>query len=295
MGNNAQIGTGLRPLPRDPRDFSLAGVFGQEDISVVPDEDFVVAEPQVIKDQKETEFCTAYAVTAVSEDQEGVVLYPDWQFAKIKQIEGNKETWGATLRDAAKSVVKFGSVEMNDRELSYERDKVVDWENYPSYLEREAQKHRKKSFFNVDGGYDTFDNIRLALWQNRDKNRSVLIGCQWRHAWNGVEDGVIPEEYELEPYTGHAFKIYGQKMIDGKPHLIAQLSNGEEVGDRGRFYFPRFVINREVAGFGKFMFKDMPKEAARSANASPITGDTPAKMTVSIVVGFIKRLFTLDF
>ena len=61
---------GLLTLPTDERDFSLAGFFDQINIDAIPQGNFRVSTPLKIKDQGNTDFCSAYAVTGVSEDQE---------------------------------------------------------------------------------------------------------------------------------------------------------------------------------------------------------------------------------
>ena len=58
------------------------------------------------------------------------------------------------------------------------------------------------------------------------------------------------------------FKIFGQKIIGSEIYLVAQLSQGEDVGDRGLFYLPREVVNKEIGAYGIFMFYDMEREEA---------------------------------
>src|SRR3990167_5751264 len=108
------LGGGLLPTPKDKRDFSFGGIFGLPNLKDIPDTSWVVSEPLEIKDQGESDMCTAYALTAVSEDQEGVLLDPLYQFAKIKQIMGEYESWGADLRSACKSATQFGSLEVSE-------------------------------------------------------------------------------------------------------------------------------------------------------------------------------------
>ena len=178
---------GLRELPRDKRDFNLVKVFGT--IEDLPTHDFLVADPLGIKDQKDSDMCTAFSMCAVSEAQEGVELSPEWQFAKIKEIDGNHTTWGADLRTAAKSFVKFGSIEQQHAPYNLtnkERNFLANIDNWPFVLYANAKKHKKQSYFKVDAsGYsDLFDGIRAALWQNRHRKRFVPTGCLWEKEWN---------------------------------------------------------------------------------------------------------------
>jgi len=257
-----KMGWGLRELPPDSRDFSFGKAFGVIDLKDIP-ANFVVAEPIKIEDQKETDFCTGYASSSVSEDQEGVDLDPLYAFAKIKQVQGSPEKWGANLRDTCKAAVKFGFIEKTDSPFTLEkgRDFLADYRNWPEALDEKAKVHRKKSYFKIDGYKEIFDALRAALWMNRDKKKSILTGVGWRDRWNGAEGGIIPD-YLTDPIAGHALKIFGQKDIGGELYLIAQLSNGRDVGDFGIFYFSRKVINRDFT-YGAYIFEDMSPEEAK--------------------------------
>ncbi len=258
------IRSGLTPLRKDKRDFKLGLAFGFQKLKDVPDTDFVVAEPLEIKDQFENDMCTAYASCAVSEDQEGVPLSPEYTFAKTKQLSGDWKEFGANLRDAAKSHTKFGALEKQVSPFHYpeqDRNFIANWNNWPAEYDQKAKEHQKDSFFSVDGPYDKFDNIRAALWKFKDERRSQIVGAVWRASWM-TKDGVVPTSYEKDG-TPHAFKIFGQKTINGKLYLVAQLSNGTTIGDRGIFYVPREVANREFT-YGNFMFKDIDPEQVKT-------------------------------
>lgn len=269
--------SGLRPLPEDRRDASLGGIFGQVDIAEVPSGDFVVAMPLRIKDQGQSDFCTAFAVTEISEDQEEIELSPHFQFALICMLRNDIGEWGSDLRSAFASAVsgKGGSLEealvpeaMRRKIDEGDRDHVADWRNWPEECFRLAGYRAKGSYFKVDGRYDIFDNIRAAMWQFRAEKRTIGVGAMWKDSWTRDEDGIIRESDDRGSF-GHAFKIFGQKVINGELHLCAQLSNGP-VGDDGIYYFPRAVANREFAPFGQFMFQDMPKETAKAYQAAGI-------------------------
>ena len=139
----------LRPLPRDARDFSLGAVFPPLKIEEVPMEDFMVAIPLSIKDQGQTDYCSAYAVTSASED-----------------LSGNPEEWGADLRDACKSAVKFGSMAVNgfkfDKSLS--RSALFIKEQWPDFADSVASFHKKETYFRItDGKY--FNGLFYILQQ----------------------------------------------------------------------------------------------------------------------------------
>ncbi len=247
---------GLLPLPPDERDFSHSKVFGTLKPQELPFEDFIVAEPIRIKDQGDSDKCGAYAGCAVSEDQEEVELNPHYQFAKIKQIMGDPEGWGADLRSVCKSFTDYGSIQ---NAAGYPESR--DWKDWGPEYDFMAIPHKKKTYFSVDGPYDTFDNMRMTLWQNRNESRSILTGCLWRNEWTNANHGVIDDLNYIKTGYGHALKIYGQETIDDELYLTAQLSNGIGIGDEGIFYLPRSIVNNEFT-YGAFTFKDMPKETA---------------------------------
>lgn len=264
---------GLKPLERDARDFSLGAISSNLKKTDIPEEDFVIAWPMKIKfqDTAREDFCTGMASAAVTEDQEEEEMSGEYQFAKIKQVMGEYSSWGADLRSAVKALTTYGSLPQNvaDKYLKEKfgdnptRDQMADWKNWDSDLDQIAQFNRKASYFEVDGPFDPFDNIRARLWQHRDEKNSVICGVEWHPEWTIVPGGVIKQIHTSQGF-GHAFKIFGQKKIEGIMYLRAQLSNGDAIGDKGVFYFSREVINGGVAKYGLFMVKDIEREDAEN-------------------------------
>lgn len=281
--------SGLKPLVKDKRDFNLQRTFGS--IASAPNYDFSIGDPLSLKQQFDSDFCAAFGIAAASEYQEGVELSPEFQFALIKKITGDPEAWGADLRTACKSAVKYGSLEKTLAPytlVNKDRNFLANLDNWLELKDdklEEARKHAKKSFFSVSEGVDIFHNIRTALWQNIAQKRAIITGMVWRYSWFN-NTGLISAKYEEEG-TPHAFIFTGQKIINGEPHLVAQLSSGRQTGDNGFFYFPKEVVNKE-ATFGNFMFVDMPPEIAKFLNdwKLSIKWNWLAKIVV-----YIKNLF----
>jgi hypothetical protein len=171
------------------------------------------------------------------------------------------------------------------------RNFIADWKNWDNLdvLDQIAKIHKKATFFSVlDGKYDTFDNIRCALWQHKDAKNSIVTGILWRPEWIDAPNGVIPKE-NREVGFGHAMKIFGQKNIDGELYLEAQLSQGAYVGNGGLFYFPREVVNKEIGKYGAFMFNDISREEAEfyMQNKMPLENNF-----IKLVWSFIKKIFS---
>jgi hypothetical protein len=282
-----KFGFGLLPTPADKRDFSLGGVFGQADISIVPNEDFTVSTPLKIKDQGRSDMCTAYSLSAISEDQELIQLDENFTFAKIKEERGEYKQWGGDLRSGCKVATKVGFIAKDESPLYQEtvgRDFVANWKNWEKFPELidKAQRHKKFSYFKVDGRYDIFDNMRLALWEGRNEKQSIYTGANWQSGWTYAKGGVIPKTI-TDKGAGHAFKVFGQKMINREPYLMVQNSFGTEVGDGGIYYFPRVIVNHYFT-FGSYQFKDMPPEQAKELNDKIVPIELNGQNTVSISV-----------
>lgn len=316
---------GLNELPEDSRDLSHTLAFGSVSLVELPEDDFFVSEPLEFKDQDinyPSDYCAAYASASVSEDQEAVALVPEYSFAKGKKIMAVNEekrlgrplsedeiiqiinSFGLNLRDACLAGVKYGFLNReydpfhcNTTERP-PREQLADWRTWPEDLDMLAFDHRKASFFAVDGPNDFFDNIRAVMYQNRLEQRSVVVGTKWRRSWSLSKDGIIHEGMhdESEPGSGHAFKIFGQmKMeINGKPELclVAQLSNAENFGDKGIFYFTRGVVNRDFPRYGAFTFKDVNKEKAQVMQDLGVSFDAKiGKKFMALVWFIIKSIF----
>ena len=278
MNELKKIGGGLQKLPKDKNDFSMGAFFKTK---VIPTWDFIVGTSEIL-DQVETDFCTGFATSAASSVQEGVTLNPFWSFAKSKELSGDIEAWGQNLRTACKVHQKTGAPDY-DREYSLEKRDAAflrDIKNYPEDFLNKALVHKKQAYFEADFFKSTYDSIAAALWKFKDEKRVVITGALWRSHWTFAEGGIIPGFGGKDGF-GHAFVFVGQKYIKDKPYLIAQLSNGEDIGDKGFFYFSKFVVDREFT-FGNFMFLDMP------------AGRTPediSKKTRWSRTGFWRKLF----
>lgn len=263
---------GLTPTPVDERDFQLGAITRLPDLSELPDE-FII-KPLRIKNQGNTDFCSAYMTCAMSEAQEGITLEPSYSFAVSKEISGDKESWGQNLRDACKSHLKGALPEdqspysVKTKDDSFLRD-INNW-NVPESV---VYPHRKKSYFKVTGPYDEFDNARASLFKFKSP---IGTGVTWgwpvtQHILNTVKKGF-----------GHAVTIIGFK----DDMLILQNSYGTQAGDNGLFYVTRDVYNYYADRFGQYMFLDIDKGDAKYNIENGI------KLEDNWLVGLIKVLLS---
>lgn len=296
-------GGGLLELPDDDRDFDLGAVFGfdEEMLGGLPKE-FIVP-ILYYHDQRGSDMCTGFSTAQSSEDQEGLPLHPEFQFMIGKLTawgwKNHRQAiarWGNNMRDAVKGAVKYGSVPLKDYPEfvlgKRSRDFLTNWNNWPKEVWDEAKKYKKDSYFKVKPGkgLDMFDSLRLAIWNNKELKRTIVVGAKWRGTWNNPSGGVIPKSYSSRG-TGHMFEIIGFKEIDGKDYLVIYFNYGKRKGDEGKLYFSRNVANREFY-YGAYSFIDMPLSVAKVLNqySGKVIGE--GKPPLFYVIGGKKRHIT---
>lgn len=243
----------------DPRNFSYYkyGNLGTFDLSLLP-KDGLGRKPTWIKDQRATDFCAAYASASVREDTEGIELNPLMTWAYAAYLRGDWKNWGMDLENMRKAVCKFGFIEEKDAPFKVEekdRNFLAQIENYPKELKEKAAQHKAQSGFWIGYSPNFFDAIRIALWQNKNNDLTVLTGCDFKFSWLQKEKGIINDYNKKEQELGHAIKFYDWKQINGEDYLITQLSNGM-IGDNGIMYFSRNIVNSSLFRFDGLMFID---------------------------------------
>lgn len=259
----------LLPTIADDRDFSLSAITKLPSLSEIPD-DFML-EGIDIKDQKQTDFCTQFALCGMSELQEGVRLSPEWSFAKTKELNGDVDGDGESIRTALSTHVKVGANEAKDVPFNVDnRDSYFlrRIENYPKELEKKAFVHMKKSYVLVDGQYDHFDNIRATLWKYKKngENRGVVMGCKF--GWDS--DDVILES-GVRGGGGHCMWYGGSKKIKGVQYLALVQSYGRGAGQNGIHYMSREDVNHFYEQYKAYTFIDLPPEQVRYMIENGIT------------------------
>lgn len=236
---------GLRELPVDDRDFLLGAYDLLPKLEDLPN---AIKLPFTVKHQGNTDKCTAYASCAISEVQEKVELDPAYSFAASKEISGNVDAWGQDLRTACKSHVKYGALARKDRPVEISQLPFQEQRYYKTWkdLYPLALEHKKKSYFAITGPYDTFDNIRAALFKYQTP---IIIGIQFGYPLTQKLIDSVKNGF------GHAMTVIGYRTYEGVDTLIVGNSYGIEAGDNGVHYVTREVINH-WASYGAFTFID---------------------------------------
>ena len=279
---------GLVPLREKDRGFSVGQIYTLSKLEELPD-DFDMGETRT-EHQKDSDFCSAYTFTSMSEFQEGVELSPEWHFAMSKELSGNIEEFGQDLKTAAKVSVKYGDIKKEDAPFSldtkpytYLRDPAV----WPIELKEKALEHKKKTYLDVSGPYSYFDTIRAFLWKFRNEKKCVALGVVF--GWP-LSQKIM--EHPADFGTGHAMYTKGWKKINGQHYLIVVNSYGKETGDNGVHYFSAEVINKTVGLYGAYALTDMTREEVEYMLQNGIK-DTNNWLTrlFKVLYTFIKDIF----
>lgn len=268
---------GLRLIKPDPRNFKLGNVFTLPKLEELP-KSFEIKTPESWN-QGNTDYCAAYGTDLMSFVQEEDTDEPDhrWTFAVAKMIEGGPEEWGLSPISALKAITKYGYVtkkETNDVNFNNSTDERY-IENWPKSLFETAAKRKKKSYFQITGQYDNFDNIRASMYLFKDKKQLASLGVLW--GWP-ISDKVMDEPSENG--FGHFLVIKGFQEDELKANVYSLIQNsyGLSVGFQGTHLFSRKVINESVKKWGSYMLVDLPREQAEVANAHKIKWQWLAKL-----------------
>lgn len=279
---------GLLPKTEDTRDLKLGVVYDLPKLEDLPKK-FSLGVKVKVKDQKNSDFCTAFASCTVSEIQEGVELSPEWIFAVGKMIEGgNPDTFGLELRTICKAHQKHGCIEKKDAPFSLENKDpkfLRRIENWDVRLFDKAIVHKKESYFDVKGPYDSFDDIRASMYKFKD---GVLLGVVWSWDTSQTYINEISDKGD-----GHALAV--AVGWDGD-YLIVRNSWGQKAGKKGDHYIHRKVINHFVNMYGAYMFSDISPEKAREYIEKGVKADQDKSIlsVFTYILGtFIKKLETL--
>lgn len=253
---------GLRPTSKDSKRFKtskLGTLFGPAKLEDVPLVDFLVSDPPILN-QGNTLRCSGYATAAILTGQEGVDISPDYIYLIAKQIEGDMSD-GASLPSVCKAVTKIGAIEASEwQEGDIPDSEIKQWWKYNQKYAPLALKHRQKSYFEVDGPYDFFDNVRSHLWHYRDFKRGVLVGTTYFDRWSFLKRILRAVGINI---GGHAMAVIGQEVNKGIPYLVVQNSGGGGIGDNGRHYVGREVFNEYFKPYSAFWLLDMSPEEAK--------------------------------
>jgi len=275
---------GSGPLKKDRRDFShtkWVQTFG----SVMTSFPASLGRDRLpIKDQGFSDFCTGFASATAGEYMDGKVYSPEWQFAYNKrEMGGDYRSFGAEPRATLKAAKRYGFLPQETTTLSLankDRDFLAQYQNWSSTYEPVAAKNCTTAYLKVDDRPES--DIR---------NEVVIAFGIWYYQWD--EKGFVLNTDPGDKFFYHAYTFIDWITVDGIPYLVAHMSNGEGMGDKGFLYFPREVINRDFARpeTGLYIYKKLSKEEIAAAkNTNTIAGLLQAIWNITLEIIGLKQL-----
>lgn len=252
----------LQPLKHDRRrDYSHYKSFNYGSLSLP--KTGLGRTPLSIKDQGESQFCTAFTVAEAIENQTGIIMSPEYQTAKEGQIKGSPIFSGTDPLTALKSGRSYGALPQRKSPLTFHENGFqlpAQWQQYPTALDINAFEYRRPSFYSVTAGnpddLDTYSAIQLGLWDARDDKAPVMAAGFWYEAWQEIgSDGILPMP-KTSPITRHMYTI-----LDWEERGLKILSHqGTNYGNGGIAYMPEPVVNEvfrnlEMNGLGLYIYR----------------------------------------
>lgn len=267
---------GLKKLPRDNRDFKLGAYFSMP--KKLP-KSFSLIPPRV-KNQGDSDMCSEFALSSMAEMMDKVELSPLWAFAVAKMMKGNPESWGLDMRDAFRVWIKYGGVPEKDAEFKTTEASNPKVRYYSSWLKPYPMRfdYGKQSFWSVG---NSFEEIKQAIYKFK---QPVALGVIW--SWK-PEEKYLTEENSMGGSYGHMMFAYGWK----DDYLKIQNSWGKDIGNGGRHYLHKNMVNKFASMFGAMTWTDLPSEKAKYYLENEIKeGENWARQLLKIILSNISKL-----
>jgi hypothetical protein len=225
--------------------------------------------PLSIKNQRGTQFCTAYGTATASEYIEEIEMSPEYQAALISEVAGEPILSGASAKNSLKALKLFGSLPKKDAPYSLDVEGevfVANLKNWPKDLTQTADDYLKASYYDVlHGSHDAFDNIKsaLATAKEQGENRVAIAYTQWFSNWGGKK----PFKRGTGSFSWHCHLFIDWSVKDGQEVLVGHNSYGTEWGDNGLSYWTREAVNQLLEDNRNevFMVRDLTPETAKDA------------------------------
>ncbi len=202
--------------------------------------------PQYIKDQQNSDYCTAAARSAAASYLLGKEVSFEYQTAKEGELN-NSPIYNGTTPNIADGVgSNYGYLPDEQSPLHFLTDgwiKPAEWQNYPPTLDGQAIVNAQGQPFDVNPDYDS---IKSALLQGSLDNAVVVANGFWYNEWQNPAAGIVPTPSN-SPLTRHSYIFIDWRTIGTTEYLVAQLSQGPYFGDGGLFYMSKAVVNTAFA------------------------------------------------
>lgn len=223
------IKSGAQKTRIDHRDFDLVKSFGLTTVPDFPAElnlDNGLWNP----DQNAMAMpfgCTGFTQADLCADEDGIIYDPkDVYINTAPYDEGGRD-----IRAALDTIRKRG---------------------VRPYLTENAPSNQRTAYFNIRAKppLDWFDCFRLSLLSTKDEKRSISVGTPYFPEFIGTYDGILPmpHDFNLARASWHNYKVFGWKIINDQPYLMAKPWTGQFV------YISRPLINQLMSISGTAAF-----------------------------------------
>lgn len=293
--NHLGKGKGGLPLKKDKRDLSHSRLVGMHNMSVGAVQSQLSLLPpgglgriiRAPRDQGDTPFCTGENTSKAISYLTGVDMSPEYQIACIGKVTGESifTLGGADPRIAMQTMLLWGALaetlspfilasgaSTNDPRIK-DPSFIAEFNNWPAPLALQSAKYEQQAYFAVDGPFDHFDNIRMALQAAFAEGQVVMMFTPWytEYANATPQNAVLP--HGVTPNGWHAWLVPDWQMPQFNPGLsetplIVDNSWGAEWGQGGIGFMTRQEVNTllSVPGAGAFVFRKLDANAVMAFN-----------------------------
>lgn len=195
--------------------------------------------------------CTGYTLAHIIEAITKQRPSPDFSYAAARYVAGDgpEGVLGTSFHAAIEAAICVGALPATLANISavvQGEQFISDWNNWKAILKQYALKDVQNGVRNVLGNGDACNSILSAAYQG---GIPISIGSPWFNEWtHDINGGIVQMPVLNENYSAwHNYTIDGQKTINGVPYSIVYSHQGNRVGDNGKLYFSREVINAALS------------------------------------------------
>lgn len=190
--------------------------------------------------------CVGYTQAHILSSIFNTPFSPDFSYAAARYVagDGKEGTQGTSFHAGMDAIVALGGLWKSLEVFSastHGEAYVSDWNNWLDSLKKTALGQVQNGVRNVLGNGDAFQSILSATYQG---GIPISIGSPWFLEWETNQNGIVQTPVLNGNYPSwHNYTIDGKTTINGVPYLIVYSHQGNRVGDGGKLYFSREVIN----------------------------------------------------
>lgn len=210
-----------------------------------------------VLNQFDTNFCTAFGEAVSNGFEQSQDFSGEFQTAAESRYLGTPIINGADPYPSMQATTIVGSLPFKLSPFMLGKSSasvIADWNNWKADLFTAALAFKSNLIpYYVDGPYDTFDNIRNALYQASQAGEKGVVKAfgWWFDSWNNqalnplLKGRLEAPSASEQPISRHRYNFVDFDILeDGTEVLIAVLTQGVNYGDGGILRFDRLTVNQ---------------------------------------------------